>query len=73
MAKVVAHLMKRGRESRLVEEGASFDSQPMKVVLDIETIQAPREEWARLVGVDSVARESCEGSDTDLFTHAEAR
>ena len=46
----------------------------MKVVLDIETIQAPREEWARLVGVDSVARESCEGSDADdLFTHAEAR
>ena len=24
----------------------------MKVVLDIETIQAPKEEWARLIGVD---------------------
>ena len=46
----------------------------MKVVLDIETIQAPREEWARLVGIDSVALESCEGGDADdLFTQAEAR
>ena len=25
----------------------------MKVVLDIETVQAPREEWARLVGKPS--------------------
>ena len=45
----------------------------MKVVLDIETIQAPREEWARLVGIDSVAFESCEGGEVDLFTQAEAR
>ena len=45
----------------------------MKVVLDIETIQAPREEWARLAGIDSVALESCEGGDADLFTQAEAR
>ncbi len=44
----------------------------MKVVLDIETIQSPREEWARLVGIDSVARESCEGGDWDLFSQAEA-
>lgn len=45
----------------------------MKVVLDIETIQAPREEWARLVGIDSVALESCEGSHGDLFAQAEAQ
>ncbi len=46
----------------------------MKVVLDIETIQAPREEWARLVGIDSVALESCEGGDEgDLFTQDEVR
>ncbi|MDE0145113.1 MAG: ribonuclease H-like domain-containing protein [Nitrospira sp.] len=46
----------------------------MKVVLDIETIQSPREEWTRLAGVDSVALESCEGNDTsDLFAQAEAR
>lgn len=44
----------------------------MKVVLDIETIQAPREEWARLAGIDSVALESCEGGAPDLFTQAEA-
>jgi len=46
----------------------------MKVVLDIETIQAPREEWARLVGIDSVTVESCsEDLPSDLFTHAEAQ
>ena len=45
----------------------------MKVVLDIETIQAPREEWARLAGIDSVAPESSEGGAQELFTHAEAR
>ena len=44
----------------------------MKVVLDIETVQAPREEWARLAGIDLVAAESCEGgSATDLFSHVE--
>lgn len=41
----------------------------MKVVLDIETIQAPREEWARLAGK---ASESAEGVSIeeggDLFT-----
>jgi DNA polymerase elongation subunit (family B) len=41
----------------------------MKVVLDIETIQAPREEWARLTGKPSASRES-ERTDEgyDLFT-----
>jgi len=46
----------------------------MKVVLDIETIQAPREEWARLVGIDSVTVESySEDLPSDLFTHADAQ
>ena len=41
----------------------------MKVVLDIETIQAPREEWARLAGKvpEDHAFEPAEGS-YDLFT-----
>lgn len=44
----------------------------MKVVLDIETVQAPREEWARLAGIESVVAESCEGETTgDLFSHAD--
>ncbi len=43
----------------------------MKVVLDIETIQMPREEWARLVGIDSVVPESCDADD--LFVHAETQ
>ena len=34
----------------------------MKVVLDIETIQTPREDWARLVGMTSM---SVEGSQAD--------
>lgn len=40
----------------------------MKVVLDIETVQAPREEWARLVGKASEAQDtaSAEGG-YDLF------
>lgn len=46
----------------------------MKVVLDIETIQAPREEWARLAGIEIVAVESCEGeAPSDLFSHVEAQ
>ncbi len=46
----------------------------MKVVLDIETVQAPREEWARLAGIETATVESCEGeSSTDLFSHAEAQ
>ncbi|MBM4124717.1 MAG: hypothetical protein FJ246_07165 [Nitrospira sp.] len=47
----------------------------MKVVLDIETVQAPREEWARLVGLAG----SSEGDPVawpepadNLFAHAEA-
>src|SRR5437879_8586160 len=40
----------------------------MKVVLDIETIQAPREEWARLVGKLSSSGESePTGEGYDLF------
>ena len=40
----------------------------MKVVLDIETIQAPREEWARLVGKKSaVGQTDPETTDYDLF------
>jgi len=42
----------------------------MKVVLDIETVQAPREEWATLVGVP-VGTPDASGRD-DLFEHAEA-
>ncbi len=46
----------------------------MKVVLDIETIQAPREEWARLVGVTPIRPDDvlAEGG-YDLFTLGEAR
>ena len=44
----------------------------MKVVIDIETIQAPRAEWARLTGTELVTVESCdEESSTDLFSHAD--
>lgn len=46
----------------------------MKVVLDIETVQAPREEWARLAGFDSTISEiSVEEGFTDLFTHAQIK
>jgi hypothetical protein len=41
----------------------------MKVVLDIETIQAPRDEWARLVGkVPSGDEPEQSGEGHDLFT-----
>ncbi len=45
----------------------------MKIVLDIETVQAPRDEWARLVGrsTSSDAVTSVENTD-DLFSRAEA-
>jgi len=45
----------------------------MKIVLDIETVQAPRDEWARLVGrpTSSDAGTSVENTD-DLFSRAEA-
>jgi len=44
----------------------------MKIVLDIETVQAPRDEWARLVGrpKSSDAGTSAENTD-DLFSRAE--
>jgi len=45
----------------------------MKVVLDIETLQAPREEWARLAGLEDVDREGESHEPTDLFLQAEAR
>ena len=37
----------------------------MKVVLDIETVQAPREEWARLLGKEPPSGEPT--GDVDLF------
>jgi len=45
----------------------------MKIVLDIETVQAPRDEWARLAGrpTSSDAGPSVENTD-DLFSRAEA-
>lgn len=43
----------------------------MKVVLDIETVQAPREEWARLAGRSASSGADTAGSD-DLFERAEA-
>ena len=39
----------------------------MKVVLDIETIQAPREEWARLAGKLPPSDNSVPAGDHDLF------
>ncbi|UCE64764.1 MAG: ribonuclease H-like domain-containing protein [Nitrospirota bacterium] len=46
----------------------------MKVVLDIETVQAPREEWARLIGLGSDSDDSLsEEAASDLFTHAQTQ
>lgn len=46
----------------------------MKVVLDIETVQAPREEWARLAGVEGIVAEACSGgSSSDLLSYAETQ
>ena len=40
----------------------------MKVVLDIETIQAPRADWARLLGKESPPEQSSSGHEAlDLF------
>ena len=40
--------------------------------MDIETVQASREEWGRLVGLDSVTSESPSNeAPSDLFTHAQ--
>jgi hypothetical protein len=44
----------------------------MKVVLDIETVQAPREEWARLAGREHVPYEADWADATDLFSRASA-
>ena len=45
----------------------------MKVVLDIETVQAPREEWARLIGLPTTTDAAGWGlGDDDLFTQADA-
>ena len=44
----------------------------MKVVLDIETVQAPREEWSALVGLNSSMSNSGQES-SDLFAHAETQ
>ena len=44
----------------------------MKVVLDIETVQAPRGEWARLVGPGAdTAGTLSDKTESDLFSHAE--
>ncbi|HEU4684091.1 MAG TPA: 3'-5' exonuclease, partial [Nitrospira sp.] len=40
----------------------------MKVVLDIETIQAPRQEWERLVGKVPAAEPIITSDELDLFT-----
>lgn len=45
----------------------------MKVVLDIETMQAPREEWARLSGIEDVDLEDISKTCNDLFLEKEAR
>ncbi|MBI5410971.1 MAG: ribonuclease H-like domain-containing protein [Nitrospirae bacterium] len=44
----------------------------MKVVLDIETVQAPREEWARLIGLAASTDPSDWATADSLFDHAEA-
>ncbi len=45
----------------------------MKVVLDIETVQAPREEWARLVGkLPAMGAEPLPDEELDLFAAGEA-
>ena len=45
----------------------------MKVVLDIETVQAPRDEWARIAGLTPAAEsEAWEQGGDDLFARAES-
>ncbi|MGH7232367.1 MAG: 3'-5' exonuclease [Nitrospiraceae bacterium] len=43
----------------------------MKIVLDIETVQAPREEWARIAGCVPQIDPSCIDNAEDLFTRSE--
>jgi predicted PolB exonuclease-like 3'-5' exonuclease len=44
----------------------------MKVVLDIETVQAPRHEWARIAGCLPAVDPDCPENAEDLFTRTEA-
>lgn len=44
----------------------------MKVVLDIETVQAPREEWAAIAGCVPELDSACLENAEDLFTRSEA-
>jgi hypothetical protein len=45
----------------------------MKVVLDIETVQAPRDEWARIAGMMPASESAAwEQGGNDLFARAEA-
>src|SRR6185295_6623034 len=44
----------------------------MKIVLDIETIQAPRQEWARIAGCLPVIDPACVEDAEDLYTRQEA-
>ena len=44
----------------------------MKIVLDIESEQAPRLEWARVRGIDLASSPATSSQDTtDLFSYAE--
>ena len=44
----------------------------IKVVLDIETVQAPREDWARLAGLKSPATtSSSDSAPSDLFAYGD--
>ncbi|MEC4675288.1 MAG: hypothetical protein VST68_13950, partial [Nitrospirota bacterium] len=44
----------------------------IKVVLDIETVQAPREDWARLAGLQSPATtSSSDSAPSDLFAYGD--
>ena len=44
----------------------------MKIVLDIETVQSPREEWARVAGCLPLVDVNCLENAEDLFTASEA-
>jgi DNA polymerase elongation subunit (family B) len=45
----------------------------MRVVLDIETVQAPREEWARIAGCLPLVDPNCLEDAEDLYTRQEAQ
>ena len=46
----------------------------MKVVLDIETVQASRGEWGRLAGIEPATIDSRPDEDSsDLFLHAQSQ